>query len=369
MSFYHIIEQYEDFDFDGFFEQVGTGDIERALTREKPAPLDFLALLSPRAATFLEPMARKAQQLTVQYFGRTIQLFIPLYIANYCSNQCAYCGFNCTHAIDRSKLSLEEIEAEALAIRRTGMQHLLVLTGEALKVTPPDYIASAVRLLKRHFASVSIEVFPMEEADYRRLKEAGADGLTLYQETYDRDVYRKVHLAGPKRDYHFRLDAPERGARAGFRAVNIGPLIGLAEKRREVFFSGLHARYIDDHYLATEVGLSLPRFNPAEGDFQPPCPATDREFVQFLLALRLFMPRAALTVSTRERAQFRDHLVSLGVTRLSAGSCTGVGGYARPDHHKTPQFEISDTRSVAQVARAISAQGYQPVYKDWDDIA
>lgn len=369
MSFYNVIEYYRHFDFDGFFEQVSAADLERVMKKERLDPLDFLALLSPRAAAFMEPMARKAQRLTVQYFGRTIQLFIPLYIANFCSNQCAYCGFNRTHAIARGKLSLEEIEAEAQAIRRSGMQHLLVLTGEAPEVTPPEYIEAALRLLKRYFASVSIEMFPMEEVDYRRLKEAGVDGLTLYQETYDQEVYRAVHLAGPKRDYRFRLDAPERGARAGFRAVNIGPLLGLGEKRREVFLSGLHARYLDDRYLATEVGLSLPRFNPAEGDFQPQCPASDREYVQYLLALRLFMPRAALTVSTREQAEFRDRLISLGVTRFSAGSCTGVGGYAAPDQRGTPQFEISDARGVAQVAQAVSAQGYQPIYKDWDDIA
>lgn len=369
MSFYNIIEQYENFDFDGFTECVTATDIEKVLAKEKLEPLDFLALLSPRAANFLEPMARKAQALTVQYFGRTIQLFIPLYIANYCGNQCAYCGFNRAHAIERSKLTLEEIEAEARAIRSTGMQHILVLTGEAPEVTPLDYIEAAVHLLKRHFASVAIEMFPMEENDYRRLKAAGVDGLTLYQETYDRQVYRKVHLAGPKRDYRYRLDAPERGASAGFRAINIGPLLGLGEKRREIFFCGLHARYIDDHWLSTEVGLSLPRFNPAEGDFHPPYPATDREFVQYLLALRLFMPRAALTVSTRERADFRDRLIPLGITRLSAGSCTGVGGYARPSRRKTPQFEISDTRGVEEVARAVAAQSYQPVYKDWDDIA
>ncbi|MDA8137902.1 MAG: 2-iminoacetate synthase ThiH [Desulfobacteraceae bacterium] len=364
-----MIEQYKDFDFDGFFERVTAGEIESILAKKKLEPLDFLRLLSPRAASFLEPMARKAQQLTVQYFGRTIQLFIPLYISNYCGNQCAYCGFNRAHAIGRAKLSLEEIEAEAQAIRSTGMRHVLLLTGEAPEITPMAYIESGVRLLKQYFASVAIEMFPMEEEAYRRLKAAGVDGLTLYQETYDQKIYGEVHLAGPKRDYRFRLDAPERGARAGFRAINIGPLIGLGEKRREVFFAGLHARYLDDRYLATEVGLSLPRFNPAEGDFQPPCPATDREFVQYLLALRLFMPRAALTVSTRERAQFRDRLMALGVTRLSAGSCTGVGGYARPGLRNAPQFEIADTRSVAQVAQAVSAQGYQPIYKDWDHLA
>jgi 2-iminoacetate synthase len=314
-------------------------------------------------------MAQKARRLTVQYFGRTIQLFIPLYISNLCSNQCLYCGFNRTHTIERSTLSLAEIETEAHAISRTGMQHLLLLTGESSEATPMDYIEAAVRLLKRHFASVSIEIFPLDEAQYRRLKTAGVDGLTLYQEAYDRSVYRQVHLAGRKTDYLYRLDAPERGARAGFRAVNIGPLVGLGEKRREVFMCGLHARYLDDRFLDTEIGLSLPRLNPAEGGFQPAHPADDRTFVQFLLALRLFLPRAALTVSTRERARFRDRLIQLGVTRLSAGSCTGVGGYARPAERRAAQFEISDQRSVAQVAQAIAAQGYQPIYKDWDLIA
>jgi 2-iminoacetate synthase len=291
-----------------------------------------------------------------------------LYIANYCSNQCVYCGFNRAHAIARSKLSLAQIEEEAQAIRRTGMQHLLVLTGEAPEITPPDYIGSALALLKDYFASVAIEMFPMEEAAYRRLKAIAVDGLTLYQETYDETVYSRVHQAGPKRDYRFRLEAPERGAQAGFRAINMGPLLGLSENRRDVFFSGLHARHIEDRYPSTEVGLSLPRFNPAEGDFQPPYPTSDREFVQYLLALRLFMPRAALTLSTRERAEFRDRLVPLGVTRLSAGSCTGVGGYAVPDRRRSAQFEISDTRDVAQVAQAVMGLGYQPIYKDWDDI-
>lgn len=369
MSFYDIIENYTDFDFDRFFEQVTAEQVVRVLGREKLGELDLLTLLSPKAAAFLEPMAQRARRLTVQYFGRTIQLFIPLYISNYCSNQCVYCGFNCANAIDRRKLTLEEIEVEARAIAATGMQHLLLLTGEARQVTPMAYIEEAVRLLKRYFASVSIEVFPMDEDEYRRLKQAGVDGLTLYQETYDRPLYAQVHPAGLKKHYRYRLEAPERGARAGFRAVNIGPLVGLGETRREVFFCGLHARYIDDHFLDTEVGMSLPRFNPAEGDYTPQYPADDRLFVQFLLALRLFMPRATLTISTRERAELRDRLIHLGVTRFSAGSCTGVGGYAAPDSGNTAQFEVSDRRSVHQVARAIMDQGYQPVYKDWDNIA
>jgi 2-iminoacetate synthase len=368
MPFYEVIEKYRGFNFEGFFARTRPQDVERVLGKDHLNEQDFLTLLSPAASQHLEPMARKAQQLTVQHFGRTIQLFIPLYISNYCSNQCVYCGFNHTHTIARRKLSLTQIEDEARAIAATGMRHLLLLTGEAREITPMDYIEAAVRLLKTYFASVSIEIFPMDEEEYARLKDAGVDGLTIYQEVYDPDIYRQVHLAGRKTDYRYRLDAPERGARAGFRAVNIGALIGLGDIRREVFFSALHARYLDDRYLDTEIGLSLPRLNPAEGNYRSAHPADDRSFVQFLTALRLFLPRAALTVSTRERADFRDHLIPLGVTRFSAGSCTGVGGYAEPAQRSVPQFEISDERSVAEVARAIAARGYQPIYKDWDRI-
>jgi 2-iminoacetate synthase len=368
MSFYEIIDQYKHFGFDDFFARKRSEDVERVLGRNHLSEMDFLTLLSPAAAQHLEPMARRARQLTVQHFGRTIQLFIPLYISNYCGNQCVYCGFNHAHVIARSKLSLAQIEDEARAIAATGMRHLLMLTGEAREITPMDYLEAAVRLLKTYFASVSIEMFPMDEEEYTRLKDAGVDGLTMYQEVYDPKIYRQVHLAGRKTDYRYRLDAPERGARAGFRAVNLGALIGLGETRREVFFSGLHARYLDDRYLATEIGLSLPRLNPAEGNYRSDHPADDRSFVQFLTALRLFLPRAPLTVSTRERAAFRDHLIPLGVTRFSAGSCTGVGGYAAPAERSVPQFEISDQRSVAAVAQAIVARGYQPIYKDWDRI-
>ncbi len=368
MSFLDTIESYDGFDFEGFFATVGPEEVRRALAKENLRALDFLTLLSPRAADFLEPMARRAQRLTVQYFGRTIQLFIPLYLSNYCSNECVYCGFNRRNGIKRRKLSLAQIEEEARAIAATGMQHLLILTGEAAEVTPLEYLEDAVHLLKRHFASVAIEMFPMEEAPYRRLREAGVDGLTLFQEVYDREQYARLHRAGPKTDYRFRLDAPERGARAGFRMVNIGALLGLGEVRREAFFSGLHARYLGDKFLETDISISLPRFNPAEGDFTAQFLADDKTFVQFITAMRCFLPRAGITVSTRESAAFRDHLIHLGATRYSAGSCTGVGGYARQAPEDTPQFEITDQRSVPQVVQAIRDQGYQPVYKDWDLI-
>lgn len=368
MSFYRNLEQYRDFDFEDFFFKVTPQDIQRILAKDKLGELDFLALLSEPATDYLEPMAQKARQLTIQYFGRTIQLFIPLYISNYCTNECLYCGFNRAHDIDRKKLSLEEIEAEAQAIDRSGIKHVLLLTGEAKAVTPMDYLEAAVRVLKRYFASVAIEMFPMDEPDYRILKQAGVDGLTLYQEVYNEQVYSKVHLAGKKADYRYRLDAPERGARAGFRSVNIGALLGLGEKRSEIFLAGLHAKYLADLFLETEVGLSLPRINPAEGSFQAKNMVDDRSFVQFLTALRLFLPRCGIAISTRERAAFRDRLIHLGPTRFSAGSCTGVGGYVEDGQKGTPQFEITDERSVDQVVAAIREQGYQPVFKDWDLI-
>ncbi|SHO49095.1 2-iminoacetate synthase ThiH [Desulfopila aestuarii] len=368
MSFITLLEKYQDLDFETFFANVTSDQVERAIHSLQPTELDFLTLLSPGAAYRLEEMARRAHDLTVQFFGRTIQMFIPIYISNYCSNHCVYCGFHRGNRISRRKLSLAEIESEARSIAATGMRHVLMLTGESPAHTPPEYLVEATRLLKRYFASVSVEIFPLEEEGYRSLKNAGADGLTLYQEVYDQKIYQQVHLAGRKADYRFRLDGPERGARAGLRAVNIGPLLGLGEPRKEVFLAGLHANYLTRKYLQTEIGLSLPRMNPAEGDFTPPAPVDDRMFVQFMLALRCFLPRVGLTISTRERADFRDHLIPLGVTRFSAGSCTGVGGYVETKEGDVPQFEITDDRSVEQVAAAVVAAGYQPIYKDWDLI-
>lgn len=368
MSFFATIEQYHGFDFEQFFHAVTDAAIERSLAKDKLGALDFLTLLSPRAAGFLEPMAQKAHQFTVQHFGRTIQMFIPLYISNHCTNHCAYCGFNHNNPILRRKLTIEQIEEEAQAIARTGMQHVLLLTGEAPHLTPMSYLVEAARCLKRYFASVAIEVYPLAVEEYRKLQEAGVDGMTLFQETYNQEVYQRVHPAGKKRDYHWRLNAPERAAQGGMRVVNIGPLLGLAEPRSEIFFTALHARYLESNYLDTEVAVSLPRFNEAEGDFQPDYLVNDKTFVQFMTALRLFLPRAGLTISTRESAAFRDRILPLGATRYSAGSSTGVGGYTEIRVEQTPQFEITDDRSVEEVATAIAALGYQPVYKDWDRI-
>lgn len=366
MSFHDVLRQYSQFNFATFFQQVTDHDIHRIVAQDTVKALDFLKLLSPKAGEHLESIAQKAQQLTIQHFGKTLQLFTPLYISNHCHNQCVYCGFNSANAFIRRKLSIQEIEQEAAIIAGTGIQHLLLLTGEARQQTPIEYLVDSVTCLRNSFASVSIEIFPMEEQEYRLLQQAGVDGLTLFQEVYDRSIYGQMHLSGKKKDYLYRLEAPERGARAGFRSVNIGALLGLGEKRSEFFYTGLHAAYLDRTYLDTEISVSLPRFNDAECDFRPQHPVDDKTFVQFLMALRLYLPRVGITISTRESPTMRDHLIHLGATRFSAGVCTRVGGYGTANTEETPQFEITDNRSVQQVAQAITAQGYQPVFKDWD---
>ena len=369
MSFHTVIEDYHGFDFATFWRDVSDDMVLRCLAKKNLTELDFLILLSPQASLYLEEMAQKAQQLTIQHFGRTIQLFIPLYLSNYCTNGCLYCGFNRHRSLSRQTLSLAQIEAEAEAIAAIGMQHVLFLTGEAPQHTPMAYLCGAAQCLKNHFASVAIEIFPLVETDYHRLNQAGVDSMTIFQETYDQEVYHHVHPSGPKTDYRFRLDAPQRGAAAGFRQVNIGALLGLGEPRREIFFTGLHARYLEDHCLDTEISISLPRYNGAGGSYAADFVVSDAAFVQFLTALRLFLPRAGITISTRESSQFRDRLLYLGATRYSAGSSTGVGGYAANTVGKSPQFEITDNRSVREVVEAIVANGYQPVFKDWDAIS
>ena len=369
MAFMDHIPQLEAMDLDGYFATVTPDQVLATIHRSSRAQLDrydFLNLISPAAESCLEEMAQRAQALTHQYFGRTILLFAPIYISDYCANHCSYCGFNTTSKFQRTQLTMDEIEREAKAIAATGIRHILVLTGEAPAKTPMSYLTGAVEILAKYFSSVALEMFPMSEADYRILCNAGADSLTVYQETYDREIYKQVHLAGKKTDYGWRLGTPERGAAAGLRAVNIGPLFGLGRPRFEAFMTAMHARYLEREFPQVEVAVSLPRMTHAEGAISPRNELSDLQFVQFMLAFRLFMPRLGITVSTRERAEFRDHLVHLGVTKYSAGSHTDVGGYAVQEGDTTPQFDVTDTRSVTQVCAMIENSGHQPVFKDWE---
>jgi 2-iminoacetate synthase len=363
-SFEPILDSFEDFDFESYLLKVEDEDIRRTLQKDNLSYLDFLNLLSPKAQNYLEDMARLSQKHYLRHFGRTIGLYIPIYISNYCSSECAYCGFSKKNKIIRKHLNVKEIENEAKEIAKTGIKHILLLTGESKKMANLEYLLDAVRVLKKYFSSVSIEIYPMEINEYKELKKAGVDGLTVYQEVYDRKIYSEVHTSGEKRDFSYRLNTPERGAKAGFRAISIGSLFGLGKIEKEAFFSGLHAKYLMDKYLECEISLSLPRINHAEGDFKPKYTLDDKTFLQIMLAYRIYMPMVGINVSTRERAEFRDNLIGLGVTRLSAGSKTDVGGYEGKDS-STAQFDISDDRSVDEIVKAIKQKGYQPVFKDW----
>lgn len=364
MSFYEIYRQYRDFDFAGFFSSLTGADVLRVLGKDRLKPLDYLVLLSPAAEQYLEEMAQKAHRLTVQHFGRTILLYTPLYLSNYCVNRCIYCGFRAGNQLERRKLTLDEVEAEARVIAATGLKHILILTGESRKDSPVSYIKECVQVLKKYFTAICIEIYPLKEEEYAELIAAGVDGLTIYQEVYDEEVYARLHPPGPKRNYSFRLGAPERGCRAGMREINVGALLGLNDWRKEAFFTGLHADYLQSRFPEVEVSISPPRIRPQLGGFQPRVEVTDRNLVQYMVAFRLFMPRGGITISTRERAWLRDRLVRLGATRMSAGSCTAVGGRTS-DTPGTSQFEISDERDVAAIAQMLYQQGYQPVYKNW----
>ena len=368
MSFYSICDEYSKSPLAGDFSSFTEGDVRRALGKIAPGPEDFMALMSPAAIPLLEEMARKASRLTVQNFGRTIQLFTPLYLSNHCTNHCVYCGFNAGNDIPRTQLEPEQVQAEARAIAATGLKHLLILTGDCRAKASPDYLESCMEVLRKYFPSVSIEIYAMEQAEYARLVGVGVDGLTLFQETYDEVLYAKLHPRGPKRDFRFRLDAPERGCKAGMRVVNIGALLGLGDWRKDALLTGLHAAYLMNRYPEVDISVSLPRMRPHAGEFQPASIVGDREMVQFMLALRLFMPRLGITISTRESVEFRESILPLGVTRMSAGVSTAVGGHTQDDD-KVGQFDISDERTVDEMCHDLRKLGYQPVFKDWEPLS
>lgn len=366
-SFFDIQAEYKDFDIERFLFQVTDNDIERAVNGENLSPLEFLSLISPRANKYLEEMAVRSNALTLQNFGRTIQLYTPLYVSNYCDNQCLYCGFNAKNKIPRKKLTLSEVEEEARAIASTGLKHVLLLCGDSRENAPLSYIKSCVRVLKKIFCSISIEIYPLSEDEYAQLIAEGLDGLTIYQEVYDEGIYNAVHAAGPKKDYRFRLEAPERAARRGMRNVNIGPLLGLGDWRKEAFPAALHARYLENIYPASQVSVSLPRIRPEVSGFRSFYEVTDADLVQMIIAFRIFMPKLGITLSTREEPLLRERLIPLGITKMSAGSTTVVGGrtIAHERDGAQPQFKISDERSVNEIREMISRCGYQPVSKDW----
>jgi 2-iminoacetate synthase len=366
MSFVSIWQQHE---FAAAAHLIATkteADVRRALARVRSSLTldDLAALLSPAAAPWLEEMAQLSHRLTVERFGRTMQLYAPMYLTNVCANICTYCGFSAQNRIPRKALDDAEIRAEADVLARHGFEHVLLVTGESSRYGA-SYLRNALQLLRSHFASFSIEVQPLEEADYVTLAGEGVSAVLVYQETYDPAVYPLHHLKGPKSDLRHRLETPDRLGRAGVKKIGLGALYGLSDWRAESWFVGLHLRHLERHFWRTRYSISFPRLRPHEGQDIAVSPFGERDLVQAVCAFRLFSQEVELSLSTRERAAFRDQAFRLGFTSMSAGSKTNPGGYASASD-SLEQFAIDDRRSPEDVAAFLRAHDYEPVWKDWD---
>ena len=337
----------------------------RALRADHLDLADLAALLAPAADDHLEAMAVRSAAITRQRFGRVTQIYAPLYLANFCTNRCAYCGFSADNRIDRRLLDLDEAEQEAAILQDRGFNHILLVAGEAPKILGVDYLEALARRLRAKFAAVSIEVQPLGLEEYGRLFQAGITSVAVYQETYDRQVYGEVHLAGRKRNFDYRLATPARAAAAGMREVGIGVLLGLADWRAEGVALGLHLAWLRKKFWRTALTVSFPRLRPAAGGYRPRVQVSERELSRLIFTLRLFDPDVGLILSTREEPRFRDGMLGLGPTRYSAGSCTAPGGYGRPELDGE-QFAIGDRRSMPEVCEVIRSKGFDPVRKDWD---
>ncbi len=342
-------------------------DVERALSR--PAGQldleDFKALISPAGSAYLETMAARSQARTVARFGSTVQMYAPVYLSNVCSNICTYCGFSADNKIPRKILNEREIDEELDAVKSMGMDHVLFVTGEANVRVGVPYLKRALEQARDRFSSLSMEVQPLDQADYEQLLDAGLSSVLVYQETYNREAYAKYHLKGMKRDFDYRLETPERLGRAGLKKIGLGALFGLDDWRTDSFVLASHLRYMEQYYWQTRYSLSFPRIRPNEGGFEPVSAMSDRDLAQVICAFRLLSQEVELSLSTRERPVFRDHAFRLGITAMSAGSKTNPGGYT-VDPQTLEQFEISDERSPAEVAAVLRASGYEVVWKDWD---
>ncbi len=339
--------------------------VDRALAAERPDLFDFAALLSPAAGARLEELARLSRDHTARRFGKTVQLYAPFYVSNECVESCTYCSFARENPIRRRTLTVDESVAEAQILVDQGFRHLLLVSGEHPRHVPPSYIAEILGRLRDDVPSLSVEVQPQKTDVYRQWVEAGAEGLVVYHETYDREVYARVHPAGKKKDYDWRLDTPDRGAEAGMRRIGIGALLGLADWRLEAIHLAAHARYLAKRWWRASVTVSFPRLRHAAFAIDAMQPVADAELARLVCATRIFDPDLGIVLSTRESPAFRDGTRPVGNAQRSAGSRTGPGGYSAPDDTEK-QFDIEDERSAAEVARAIRARGLDPVWKDWE---
>ncbi len=342
-------------------------DVEIALASDKRMLEDFKALISPAAIPYLEQMAQLSNRLTKKRFGKTIQMYAPMYLSNECNNSCTYCGFSYENKIKRKTLSEKEILLEVEEIKRHGFNHILLVTGEAKQLVHVDYFIKAIKLIKSQFANISMEVQPMETDEYRVLNEAGVYSVLVYQETYHREIYKQYHPKGKKSNFYYRLETPDRIGEAGIHKIGLGILLGLEDWRVDSFFCASHLDYLQKKYWQTKYSISFPRMRPAEGIIEPNVIVTDKELLQLICAYRLLNEEVELSISTRESEKFRNNIISLGVTSMSAGSKTNPGGYV-VDTDSLEQFEISDKRSAEEIAAFITNSGYDVVWKDWDHV-
>jgi 2-iminoacetate synthase len=342
-----------------------TADVEQALRSPKRTLEDFKALISPAAAGYLEQMAQLSRQLTRKRFGDTMQMYVPLYLSNECQNICTYCGFSLDNKMRRKTLSEEEILREVLAIKALGYDHVLLVTGEANHTVHVEYFKKALEIIRPHFSHISMEVQPLDQEEYAELIPYGLNTVLVYQETYHREDYKKHHPKGKKSNFDYRLDTPDRLGKAGIHKMGLGVLIGLEDWRTDSFFTALHLDYLEKTYWQTKYSISFPRLRPFCGGLAPKVEMSDRELVQLICAYRICNEEVELSISTRESETFRNNIIKLGITSMSAGSKTNPGGYA-VEPESLEQFEISDERSPEQIAVMLKNQGYEAVWKDWD---
>ncbi|KHJ38040.1 2-iminoacetate synthase [Pedobacter glucosidilyticus] len=366
-EFLEIFKQYHWDDVKASIYNKNHIDVEEALHNPKRGLEDFKALVSPAASAYLEPMAQLSHQLTQKRFGKTLQMYIPLYLSNECNNICTYCGFSLDNKIKRKTLSPLEIMQEVSVIKNMGYEHVLLVTGEANQTVNVDYFKKVLDLIRPHFSHISMEVQPLGQEDYEALIPLGLNTVLVYQETYHQEDYKKHHPKGKKSNFEYRLATPDRLGRAGIHKMGLGVLIGLEDWRTDCFFTALHLQYLEKTYWQTKYSLSFPRLRPFSGGLEPKVAMNDRELAQLICAYRIFDEEVELSLSTRESASFRNHIIKMGITSISAGSKTNPGGYT-VEPESLEQFEISDERSPQEIAQMIKNSGYEVVWKDWDQV-
>lgn len=359
-----VISKMNEYDYEAYTKE----DVLAALKSDRLTIEGYKALLSPVALDYLEEMAVRAQMETRRHFGNNIYMFTPLYISNYCENYCIYCGFNSHNKIKRMKLSMDEIESEMVEIKKSGLEEILILTGESERFSDVEYISEAIRIATKYFNVVGVEIYPVNVADYEKLRVAGADYVTVFQETYNSDKYETLHLAGNKRIFPYRFNAQERALMGGMRGVGFAALLGLDDFRKDAFATGYHAYLLQQKYPHAEISISCPRLRPIiNNDKINPKDVHEKQLLQIICVYRILMPFAQITISTRENARFRDNAIKIAATKISAGVSTGIGEHTNKEKEKKgdEQFEISDSRTVEEVFDAIKKAGLQPVMSEY----